>query len=409
MWPFTASCDTALRNAASRNATFFNATFRNVTSRSALLAFAALCLACGAEAKPVWRVGLLGTLEGRLGEASGLPAERGARIAVNELNAAGGVIIGGVAHEVVLVSRNTGARADEAAAAMRALINRDSADVVVGPQFSRLAVTAAAVANAADVPMIAPMASSPAVTAGRPLVSRMAFLDAVQGEVLARFVHDSLGVRRAAAMHNAASAYGGEIVSLFSATFAELGGRMVARETHAADDTTAHSAEVARILAQQPEVLLLPDLSPRDSVMLRRLRKSGFRGRVLGSDSWDAVSMARIPDLSGTIIVANWDRRTERPAARFFRQQWNADPAAGDPRAAAVATYDAVHLLARAAARSGVRSGRALADSVRSYGRFDGAMANYTFAGSGDPTRSATILEVRGDSTALRGVIEPRR
>lgn len=390
-------------------ATKFPNAQRRAILRLAMVAAGLFGSACRPESKPVWRVGLLGTLEGRLGEASGLPAERGARIAVDELNASGGVVIAGVAHEVVLVSRNTGARADEAAAAMRSLINRDSADVVVGPQFSRLAVTAAAVANAADVPMIAPMASSPAVTDGRPLVSRMAFLDAVQGEVLARFVYDSLGVRRAAAMHNAASAYGGEIVGLFSATFTELGGRIVARETHAADDTTAHSAEVARILARQPEVLLLPDLSPRDSVMLRRLREAGFRGRVLGSDSWDAVSMARIPDLSGTIIVANWDRRTERPAARYFMQRWNADPASGDPRAAAVATYDAVHLLARAATKAAMRSGRALADSVRGYGRYEGAMANYTFGGSGDPKRSATILEVRGDSTALRGVIEPRR
>jgi branched-chain amino acid transport system substrate-binding protein len=374
-----------------------------------LSALALLCTACTPEPKPVWRVGLLGTLEGRLGEASGLPAERGARIAVDQINAAGGVVIAGVPHEVVLVSRHTGARADEAAAAMRSLINRDSADVVVGPQFSRLAVTAATVANAADVPMIAPMASSPAVTDGRPLVSRMAFLDAVQGEVLARFVYDSLGVRRAASMHNAASGYGGEIVGLFSATFSELGGRMVAREAHAADDTSAHRAEVDRMLAQQPEVLLLPDLSPRDSVMLRRLREAGFRGRVLGSDSWDAVSMARIPDLSGTIIVANWDRRTERPAARYFMHQWNADPKAGDPRAAAVATYDAVHLLARAAEKAGVRSGRPLADSVQTFGRYEGAMANYTFGGTGNPRRSATILEVRGDTTALRGVIEPRR
>lgn len=378
-------------------------------ARPLLVLTVGLSLACRPEPKPVWRVGLLGTLEGRLGEASGLPAERGARIAVDEMNAAGGVVIGGVAHEVRLISRNTGARSDEAAAAMRALINRDSVDVVVGPQFSRLAVTAAAVADAANVPMIAPMASSPPVTEGRRLVSRMAFLDAVQGEVLARFIFDSLGVRRAAAMHNAASAYGGEIVTLFSTTFEELGGRMVARETHAADDITAHEPEVRRLLAQAPEVVLLPDLSPGDSVMLRRLRASGFRGRVLGSDSWDAVSMARIPDLSGTIIVANWDRRAERPGAQYFMRQWYAEPNAEAPRAAAVATYDAVHLFARAATRAGVRSGRPLADSVQHFGAYEGAMASYTFGGNGNPKRSATILEVRGDSTLLRAVIEPRR
>ncbi|MBL0938461.1 MAG: ABC transporter substrate-binding protein [Gemmatimonadaceae bacterium] len=382
-------------------------------SRGALLFCGALSgsalLSCAPEPPARLRIGLLGVFDGRFAESTGIPAEVGAKFAVDEINAAGGVIIQGVPHTIELISRRTTLRADEAAASMRSLINRDSVDVVIGPQFSSIAATAGAVAEESDVPMIAPMASSPAVTRDRKLVSRLAFLDAVQGEVLARFTRDSLGATRAAALYNAASVYGQEIVSLFRQTFESEGGTMVVSEAFSAEDSSTHRVHLRRIVNAKPEVLLLPDLVARDSLMLRDLVQLGFRGRVLGTDSWDAVGMARLPELGGTIIVANWDRRTTRPASRRFVDLWNAARGTKDtPRATAVATFDAVHLLALAATRSGTKSGRALSDSLRRMGTYEGALATYRFEGTGDPRRSATLLEVRSDSTILRAVIAPR-
>lgn len=373
----------------------------------ALLVMLVLGVACEPVPTPVFRIGLIGVFEGAAASASGLPARQGAVMAVEQLNANGGVRINGVAHTVVLIDRESELRADAAASVARALINLDSVDVIVGPQQSALAVSAGAVAEASDVPMVTPMASSPAVTENRRLVTRLAFLDAVQGEVLARFAFDSLGARRASALANAASPYGREIVALFGRTFEAMGGVMVAQETFDIDDSASHEPQVRRLVASAPDVLLLPNFSSRDSMQFQVARTLGFRGRFLGSDAWDAVALSRRAETRGSIIVANWDHRGERDAVRRFRAQFDARHPGERTRATAAATYDAILLLARAAERSGQRSGRALVDSLRHLGDYEGAFGRYRFLGTADPVRGATLLEVDDDTTFVRAVVAP--
>ncbi|MCA0374436.1 MAG: ABC transporter substrate-binding protein [Gemmatimonadetes bacterium] len=371
------------------------------------LALAASLTACTPSPPPVVRVGLIGVFEGAARASSGLPALQGAELAIAELNAEGGVEIDGRAHQLVLVSRQISNRPDAAAETARGLINLDSIDVLVGPQYSNLALTAGAVAEAAEVPMIAPMASGADVTKDRAMVTRLAFLDAVQGAVLARYVYDSLGLRRAAAMHNVASSYGREIVALFCETFEALGGTVVAVERYDADDSTAHQPQLRRIAAANPDALLLPNFTVHDSVMLHTLHDAGIRARLLGTDAWDAVAVRLGPEVYGTVIVANWDRRTNREATRQFLTTWQARYPDERVRATAVATYDAVRLLARAMSRAGVRSGRAVSDSLRRTGRFEGALATYVFDGTGNPRRGAVLLEVTPDSVQLRATMGP--
>jgi branched-chain amino acid transport system substrate-binding protein len=354
-------------------------------------------------------VGLIGVFELNGAASSGLPARAGAELAVAELNAAGGVRIGGVPHRIVLLDRETAMRPDAAASVARGLINLDSVDVIVGPQQSALALAAGAVAEASSVPLVAPMASSPAVTEGRQLVTRLAFLDPVQGEVLARFAYDSLGARRAAALSNAASPYGRDIVRLFRSTFEALGGQLVAEATYNVDDTASPAPQVRRLVDADPDVLLLPNFSSRDSSQFMLARASGFTGRFLGSDAWDAVALAQRTEVRGAIIVANWDSRGDRARVQAFRAAFERRFPGERPRATAAATYDAIHLLARAAERAGARSGDAVSEALRNAGDYDGAFGGYRFVGTGDPVRGAVILEVTEDTTRVRAVVGPPR
>lgn len=366
--------------------------------------FAASC----AEPGPAtWRIGLIGSHTGTMAGSSGIPARQGAEIAVRRLNAAGGVMIGGRAHRVVLIERETDNRPDAAALAARALVNLDSVDVLIGPQTSNLAIAAAPVAEVSRVPMIAPMASNPAVTTGRRMVTRLAFVDAFQGEVLARYAFDSLRIRRAAALHDAGSPYGREITRLFSETFEALGGRIVRVETFDADDPRDHVPQIRRIVAERPDAVLLPSFIMHDSAQIRVARALGFRGRFLGSDAWDIRTLATREDALGSIVVANWNRHADRAASRDFLAAWDSVHPGEVPRATAAATFDAIMLAAEAARRAGVGSGPAVADSLRALGRWSGALADFEFHGTGDPRRGAVILEVQRDSMPIRAVIGP--
>lgn len=371
------------------------------------VALAALALACRPTPPAEFRVGLIGHFEGIDSLQSGSPARRGAALAVEELNAAGGVVIAGVAHRVVLVDRPTADRPDAAASVARALVNLDSVDVIVGPQYSNLAAAAGAVAEDAEVPMIAPMATAADVTRGRAFVHRLAFVDAAQGRILARFAYDSLGLRRVASIHTASMGYGRDIVRLFAEEFEQSGGRMVAIASFDADDLASRPRAIRRVHAARPEAVLLPTLEGPDTLGLHLLRSLGFSGLLLGSDAWDSVVLERDPAVRGSVFTANWDRRSDRPAVRAFRAAYAARHPGDVPRATAAATYDAIHLLARAAARAGVRSGRPVAEALRASGFHDGAFGPVRFAGTGDPDRGAVILEMAGGTSRVRAVVGP--
>ncbi|GAB1343784.1 ABC transporter substrate-binding protein [Gemmatimonas sp.] len=338
-----------------------------------------------------------------------MPAQFAARMAVDELNASGGALINGVNHRLTLVERATANRPDAAAAAARALINLDSVDVLVGPQFSPLAVAAGAVAEESQIPLVAPMASSPKVTEGRAYVTRLAFLDAEQGEVLARFAYDSLQLRRAAALFNAASDYSRGVVDLFGRTFVRLGGRVVRVETYNIDDPGDQRAQIQRILQDAPDAVLLPNFSVRDSSQVRLFREAGFRGRFLGSDAWDAIALRGRGFINGSIIVGNWDGRSDREGVRLFRERWTARYLGERPRATGAATYDAIRLIARAAEKARTKSGLPLVRALRQGTPFDGAFANYRFDGTGNPIRGATLLEMANDSLIFRVTLAPMR
>lgn len=377
--------------------------------RRALALLSLIVTGCTAPVDPELRIGLIGVFEGTARTSSGLPARMAARMAVDELNAAGGVLIGGVQHRVTLLDRETANRADAAAAAARALINLDSVDVLVGPQFSGLANAAGAVAESSQIPLVAPMASSPTVTAGRRFITRLAFLDADQGNALARFAYDSLAIRRTGVLFNAASEYGRGVVELFSRTFTALGGRIVGIETYNVDDPVNQDAQIRRLLAGAPDAILLPNFSVRDSSQVRLVRDAGFRGRLLGSDAWDAIALRGRKQVNGSIIVGNWDGRSDRDGVRTFRERWAALYLGERPRATGAATYDAIRLIARAAEKSKAKSGLALVKALQSGAPYDGAFANYQFNGTSNPIRGATLLEMSGDSLVFRVTLDPRR
>ncbi|HEX4932756.1 MAG TPA: ABC transporter substrate-binding protein [Gemmatimonadaceae bacterium] len=365
---------------------------------------AAIVCSCRETPAPELRIGLPAILTGRYAQVSGLPAQLGARLAVAELNAAGGVTIGGVAHQVRLVERDFADRADAAATATRALVNLDSVHVLVGPQFSVHAIAAAGVAEDAHVPLIAPMASKPSLTQGRRYVFRLAFLDAFQGEILARYSCESLSRRKAAVLYDAANPYGQDIADLFRATFERCGGRVVASETFTSDRATDFSQQLRRIVASGADVLLLPNYVHEDSIQVRQARELGFRGQFLGSDSWDPPAMRQLPEAQGAVIVGQWDQLLPTIATRRFVARYRAANQDSIPRATAALTYDAVMLVADAARRAGSLDADALVRAIAATERFEGVASQYRFAGRQDPERGGVIMIIRAAGESVINV-----
>ena len=329
-------------------------------------------------------------------------------MAVDELNAADGVMIGGTAHRVRLIVRDFAERPDAAASAVRALVNLDSVHALVGPQFSAHSIPAGGVAEDAQVPLISPMSSNPALTQGRRFVFRLAYLDAFQGKVLARYACGQLSLRRAAMLYDAASPYGRDIAALFRETFSGCGGLVVADETFTTDRATDFTPQLRRIIASGADALLLPNYAREDSIQVRQARALGFRGRFLSSDSWDPAGLYSIEEAIGTVVVGQWDWRLPSPVTQRFVRRYREIYSDSVPRATAALTYDAILLLADAARRVGTLQGDSLARAIAQIERYEGAGSTYRFAGRQDPRRGGVLLVMGRGRDSLSSISADR-
>ena len=295
---------------------------RNARRRVTLVfAFAFLAAACRKEPPaPEIRIGLLALLSGIPEESSGRPSVEGAELAVREANEKGGIEIGGVPHPVKLIVKAYDDRPDSATSVARALVNQFRIDVLVGPQFSRHAIPVAIVAEDAEIPMVSPMSSSPATTAGRRFVFRLASLDEIQGRAMGEFAARELGARRAAVLYDVSTDYSRSLAEAFREAFQSGGGSIVAFETFARDEPLDYRARLDRIAAVDPDVLYLPNDGERVEVQIVQARERGVDATLLGGDTWDLERFGRLPQSDGAYIAHQWHPDFDTPEARRFRE-----------------------------------------------------------------------------------------
>jgi branched-chain amino acid transport system substrate-binding protein len=367
------------------------------------LTAACLALSCRFGAPREVRIGLLATFTGPFAEVSGIPTRQGAQLAVDE--AGGTVQVGRHRYRITLVEGTFDDRADAAAAAARALINQQGVVALIGPQFSRHAIPVSLLAEDARVPMISPMSSNPATTAGRQYVFRLAFLDDVQGAVMALFATENLHARTAAVLYDVATAYSRDLAGRFRDAFVAHGGRVSAFESYTTDRMGDIDAQVRRVVAAHADVLFLPNFPDAVALQVQRLQAAGFRGTLVGSDSWDPIAL---PPLRGIRAFVTNQWRPDLPAegARRFNSEFRRVYGV-EPRATGALTYDAVRILLGALRRAGTLDPDSVRAAIAATAGYDGASGTITFAGRADPARSVAVSEIKDRSLETVRLVAP--
>lgn len=359
--------------------------------------------ACQPAPPPEIRIGLLATYTGEFAEISGTPTLNGARLAVED---AGPITFGGRPWHVTLVPRDFADRADAAANAARALINQNQVHALIGPQFSRHAIPVAVLADDARIPMISPMSSNPATTAGHRYVFRLAFLDDVQGDVLARFAAQDLQARSAAVLYDVSTAYSHDLAERFRAAFTAAGGRVVAFESYTADRATDFHIQVGRIAAARPDAVFLPNFPDAVKNQVAQLQQAGIRASLLGGDSWDPQTLPPLTAGVAAYVTNQWRPDIPTAPARRFTTRYRAAYGA-EPRATAAMTYDAVTVLLDAIRGSGSLNADTIRAALAATADFAGATGTITFGGINDPRRAVAVSRVRGGGLETVRLVEP--
>jgi branched-chain amino acid transport system substrate-binding protein len=367
-----------------------------------LLAAAALAGAAAAQAGEPVRIGFFMSITGRdasFGEAS----LRGARLAVEGLNGAGGVL----GRPVELVVEDDRSLAGESATAAKKLISRDRVVALVGECSSARTLEAASVAQAAGVPLVSPAATSPRVTGVGDEIFRVCFTDSFQGRVIATFARRRLGLRRAALLVDSGAPYSVGLAQYFSKTFTALGGEIVASQNYLGGEADFR-AQLTAIRAARPDALFLPGYYVAAGLVARQARELGLKATLIGGDGFEAPQLLQIGGgaLEGayyaTHFAAEASGRESKAFVDAFRGRWGADP-----NGLAALTYDAVRLVADAIGRAGTTDHASVRRALAGTRDFAGVTGLTTINPQRDADKDAAIITIRNGRAAFVETIRP--
>ncbi len=377
-----------------------------------LLSLAALT-GCGGAGKPTVKIGLNTELTGEM-PAVGASSQNAAKLFVDQTNAAGGVKVGETTLPIDLVIGDNGAKADQAAAVAQRLISQDEVLAMVGPDASACAIPAADIAESAPCVMISPWSTNPKTTldpgTGRPKQSvfRACFIDTFQAGVLAKFVLGNLKAKTAAVLYDSTSEAPNGQATLFRETFEKNGGRVVGYETYTTGDKD-FSAQLTKIKSANPEVIFLPAYYNDVPLIAQQARRLGVTARFVGSDAWSSPELIKLggADIEGSYFCNHYSTQIATPEATKFMNDYQAKYGQAPDDVAAL-TYDAFGLLVDAVKAAGKTDRTAVRDALAKIPKYVGVTGTMQFVpGSGDPIKSAVILQVKDGKFAWVANAQP--
>jgi len=351
------------------------------------------------------RVGLVVPLSGRL-QDTGRSCLEGAELVVQELNESGGLSVRGRRYRVELLIRDARDTPERALGAAQGLINGENVAALIGPPFSSQAIPVARLADRAGVPLIVPMATNPAVTAGTSHVFRVCFTDSFQGRVMARFAREGLRARRAAILYDVANPFSRDIADIFTSVFGEAGGRVVAREGYPTGQQDFRP-ELQRIRAARPDVLFLPGLYPDLRFQLAQLHAMGFGVQVLGGDTMYSRDPNDLPLVEGAYFSTHYSPQMPGEAARAFNRLYRGAYGHEPPPGSAL-SYDALQLLFAVVRAQGSTQAAGISAGLDGLQRYEGVTGIMLFDGGPDPAKSVVIVQAREGQYRFHARIDPQ-
>lgn len=348
-------------------------------------------IGCGSGARPI-RIGLAGSLS----DPVGVPMKRAAELAVEEINASGG--IGG--RPLQLLQRDDYADVDSAVFVASDLYEAGVA-AVIGHLFSSTTLAAAPVYNGGEDPVaaISPSSSSPDISTAGDYTFRICPSDLAHGVALAKWARDTLRLERGAVLY-LNDQYGRGVRQMFVREFTRRGGTLVSVDPYLGDapdvgpylDRLAESGKV-------DFVVVAGNRSEAEEI-LRQARSRGLQMPVLGGDGLEGIEEAgAIAD--GVYLSSAYLPTLDTPANRAFLQAYRKKfPSAGLPNQPAAATYDAVYLLRDVIARAGTKRKavrRELARVGAGGTAFKGVTGTVSFDSRGDVPNQAVYIGVVED------------
>ncbi|HXZ86623.1 MAG TPA: ABC transporter substrate-binding protein [Myxococcota bacterium] len=322
----------------------------------------------------------------------GRSADEGMRMAIEELNGAGGVL----GKKLELLTEDDRSVTEEARTAAEKLIQRDHVVALLGEVASSRSLAAAPEAQRAKVPMISPGSTNPKVTEVGDYIFRACFIDPFQGAVMARFALNELHAKRLAILFDFKQDYSVGLADFFRATITKSGGEIVADERYTSGDIEFR-AQLTTIRAANPDAIFVPGYYTELGLIAKQARELGINVPLLGGDGWDSEKTLEIGGdaVEGYFFSTHYAADSDDPHVQDFVKKFSAEYGA-TPDAMAALGYDTAGILADALRRAGSSDGEKLRDAIAATQGFAGVTGRISIDQNRNARKDAVVLQIRG-------------
>ena len=294
----------------------------------------AVCAAALVFSLPAWSAPkeiVIGNLQDISGPTSvwGNAVTRGAEIAIEKINAAGGVD----GAMLKLITLDTKANVQEAIKAYNSLVS-SQAVAVVGPPVSNIGLALAPIANKAGVPLVGSFID-PRVTVGEDGKPQTAMFlmqpSSIQySEIMAGYTVEKLGLKKVGVLYDQSNAFAVSLLKPYVEYVKKAGGQIVSEQIYTKGDKD-YKTQLTKIKEAGADCLYFPNYI-QDAVLAMKQRKQiGLNIPVIGGLDFAPpfASLVNDPEAADDIYLANNFSEKEPQLSdvwKTYKAKFNEDP-----------------------------------------------------------------------------------
>jgi branched-chain amino acid transport system substrate-binding protein len=338
----------------------------------------------------------------------GVDCADGAKLAVDEFNAAGGVN----GKKVNLITADDASKPEEGKSATEKLVGDDKVLAVVGEVASNITEQMGSVCKEKNIPIVAVGATN--VTLNDRIGSeffRVCYTDALQGPAMAVFAYKKLGLRNVALMTDKKTIYSTGLSDAFRAEFTKLGGKIVDEQFYETGQTN-FTGQLTNLQAKSPDGVFASGYFAEVGPLVKQAAEAGLKVPFFGGDGWDS---REIVNTGGSAIIGDYYcnhyvNDDPSPEVQNFLKKWEAAHGGDKPGTAMGALgYDATAIVLDAMKKAKTVDSAGIRDALDNEEGFKGVSGEITLKGMhGNPNKSPIIVKLAQDGTHFAYKVDPK-
>ncbi|AOS71994.1 ABC transporter substrate-binding protein [Streptococcus gordonii] len=330
----------------------------------------------------------------------GTAEQKAAKLAVDEINKAGGVD----GKQIEITDKDNKSELSEASTVSTNLVTQAKVNAIIGPATS--GGTGAAITNAAkaSVPLITPSGTQDDLTKGQDYLFRTTFIDSFQGKILSKYVTDDLKAKKVVLYYDNSSDYAKGIAKAFQE---EYKGEIVATETFASKDTDFQAA-LTKFKGKDFDALVVPGYYTEAGKIVNQARGMGIDKPIVGGDGFNSeefISQATPAAATNVYYVSGYSTSGDMTAkAKKFLEAYKAKYNE-EPSMFSALAYDSVYMVAEAS--KGAKNSVDIKENLAKLKDFEGVTGSITMDKNHNPVKSALMIGLKDGKVDTVETVKP--